>query len=289
MPPPSEPSRAEWLATRRQGIGGTDLAPILGLSKWKTPHDVWLDKTGRYEQPQNDDMRRGQLLEPVIKAMYEERHGVTVESPGHLQKGLMMGTPDGVDGLTVVEFKSTRWYVFKQWGGSLPMDYWAQMQHYMMLCGLDRAVLVVLVDGADYHEFPVALDVEWVDNAWSQATGWWHTWVATDTEPPRIDPKPEPVDGSVMTADDELAGVVGELLTIRELEDDIKARREQLETVVKEAMDTHEALVINGKQAVTWKAVTSSRLDQKRLKADHPELCESYMTTSTTRTFKITR
>ena len=41
--------RAAWLAERRSGIGGSDIAAILGLSPWKTAVDVWLDKTGQRE------------------------------------------------------------------------------------------------------------------------------------------------------------------------------------------------------------------------------------------------
>lgn len=40
-------SREEWLALRRQGIGGSDVAAILGLSKFKTQQELWMEKTGR--------------------------------------------------------------------------------------------------------------------------------------------------------------------------------------------------------------------------------------------------
>lgn len=36
--------RLEWLKNRQTGIGGSDVAAILGLSKWKTPLDVYNDK-----------------------------------------------------------------------------------------------------------------------------------------------------------------------------------------------------------------------------------------------------
>ena len=36
--------RLEWLKTRQTGIGGSDVAAILGHSKWKTPLDVYIDK-----------------------------------------------------------------------------------------------------------------------------------------------------------------------------------------------------------------------------------------------------
>lgn len=43
----SEMSRDEWLIERRKGIGGSDASIILGLNKWKTPFELWLDKTGQ--------------------------------------------------------------------------------------------------------------------------------------------------------------------------------------------------------------------------------------------------
>ena len=41
----TELTREEWLARRRSGIGGSDVAAVLGLSPWKSPRQVWLDKT----------------------------------------------------------------------------------------------------------------------------------------------------------------------------------------------------------------------------------------------------
>ena len=41
--------RAEWLKARRGGIGGSDVAACLGLNPWRTPVQVWEDKTGRAE------------------------------------------------------------------------------------------------------------------------------------------------------------------------------------------------------------------------------------------------
>lgn len=284
-------TRELWLAERRQGIGGSDLAAILGISKWKTPYDVWLDKTGRHVEPENDNMIRGRLMEPVIRGLYEAKHGVTLTDTGHLiaTDPLIMGTPDAMDGETVIEFKSTRWFAFKAWRGEIPIDYWAQMQHYMYLTGARDAVLVVLVDGADMHEFPVTYDSEWTRNAIKQSVEWWQTYVSTDTPPPMPEPKPEPVDGAVMVADEELKSMINELRDIRSLEDDIKARREQIEDIIKETIGTHEAVTIDGKQAVTWKSVTSSRLDTKALRNDLPDIAAKYSVQMITRTFKLTR
>lgn len=38
-------SHEDWLQWRKRGIGGSDVAAIAGLSKYKSPVGVWLDKT----------------------------------------------------------------------------------------------------------------------------------------------------------------------------------------------------------------------------------------------------
>lgn len=68
---------------RKTYVGGSDAGPILGLSPWRTPLEVWLQKTGQVE-PQPPDaqkeklFRRGRLMEPVVIDMLIEEHGVKV-------------------------------------------------------------------------------------------------------------------------------------------------------------------------------------------------------------------
>ncbi|HFQ5971561.1 TPA: YqaJ viral recombinase family protein, partial [Listeria monocytogenes] len=35
--------RAQWLLTRRLGIGGSDAGIIMGLNQYKTAFELWLD------------------------------------------------------------------------------------------------------------------------------------------------------------------------------------------------------------------------------------------------------
>ena len=62
-----EAARKEaWLSERRKHITGTDVAAILGLSRFKTPLRVWLEKKGEIEPDENEAMRWGKRLERVI-------------------------------------------------------------------------------------------------------------------------------------------------------------------------------------------------------------------------------
>ena len=53
--------------TRNKGVGGSELAAVLGLSPYETPYDVWLRKTGQSDPIEdNQYMKRGRILEPII-------------------------------------------------------------------------------------------------------------------------------------------------------------------------------------------------------------------------------
>ena len=61
-------SREEWLEYRKLGIGGSDVAAILGISKWKSAIDLWLDKTNQTNDitEENEAMQWGNITVPGI-------------------------------------------------------------------------------------------------------------------------------------------------------------------------------------------------------------------------------
>jgi len=68
---------------RTKFIGGSDAAAILGVSPWKTPHGLWLEKIGREEKRDDDPareriLRRGKRMEPVAIDMLAEEYGIEV-------------------------------------------------------------------------------------------------------------------------------------------------------------------------------------------------------------------
>lgn len=76
----TEQARAEWLAQRRTGIGGSDVAAILGLSKFKSPLDVFKDKLG--ETPNGEQSQAaywGTKLEDIVAKEFQERTGLKVQ------------------------------------------------------------------------------------------------------------------------------------------------------------------------------------------------------------------
>src|SRR6476620_3868255 len=83
-------TEADWQEYRRkqQGIGGSDVAVILGLSPYKSAFSLWLEKTGQVKAKpvQNEYVEWGNLLEPVIRDKFRRETGFEVyENPYVLQ------------------------------------------------------------------------------------------------------------------------------------------------------------------------------------------------------------
>lgn len=69
--------KIEWLKARRNSIGSSDIAVILGVSPWRTPLQLWEEKTatGEPELTTNWAQARGIELEPEARDQYEQITG----------------------------------------------------------------------------------------------------------------------------------------------------------------------------------------------------------------------
>ncbi len=71
----------EWLELRRQGLGASDMAAVMGVSPYKTPYQLWAEKTGATpEQKVGAAANRGVILEDAVarrEVAQVERHRPT--------------------------------------------------------------------------------------------------------------------------------------------------------------------------------------------------------------------
>lgn len=97
-----EQGTQEWLDWREGGITATDCTVILGASKYKTPLQLWEEKTGK-SQPEdisnNPHVRRGNRLEPVARKAIERQIGdeLQVICGEHDDLAILRASFDGVD------------------------------------------------------------------------------------------------------------------------------------------------------------------------------------------------
>ena len=132
----------EQLKSRKRGIGESDAAAVCGVSKWRTPVDVYLDKTSlNIESTTSASAQRGHTLEPLVRALFVQQTGKQVQQQAKMLKHdkyqFMLANIDGylVEEKALFEAKTSSYQAHGLWGppmtDQIPDDYFCQVQHYM--------------------------------------------------------------------------------------------------------------------------------------------------------------
>lgn len=257
---------------RKLGIGGSDMPIILGLSTYKTPYQLYLEKIGEIDSSFEETELQywGHQLEPLIVQEFMKRNNVkVVESPDsyvHPFHEFLRGNLDGFipEWNAVLEVKCSNQFMAKEWGdiGSdvIPMQYLVQVAHYCAVTNADCAYIAVLIGGHDYREFKYTRDKELEAIVIDAAKNFWEC-VQNRTPPEavnQIDLKlmfpqhaPEKVVPITPDIEKELTELANVKLTIKqasELEDKYKF------TVMRFMKDAECLTDSTGRPIVSWKA-----------------------------------
>jgi len=297
-------NREEWLHARKLGIGGSEIGSILGVNKYKTAYDVWLDKTGRGQEVQeNNSMHFGTVLEQVVADEFTLRTGKRVRRINDIVKSktnpiLLASIDRKIEGEnSILECKTASWRTAREFGtegtDEVPASYLLQCMHYLECTGYKKAYLAVLIDGRDYRIYSIDYNEELASLINEKATEFWESYVITDIPPPvstvqEIDKvykicKKE----SVIEATSELIPVVEEYKTTKERIKELEAELEAKELLIKEYIKDNEVLLYNGSPLVTWKNSVSKRFDSTALKTENAELYQKYLNESISRRFTV--
>ncbi len=272
----------EWLARRKSGIGGSDMAAILGISPFRTPLSVWLDKTGRSaEQPETIRQKIGKALEPTAAEEYEAQTGRKVRKCNVLLKGTDPGDVrlGNVDRLCVCEDGKLPWRKNlgvvtdraleikttsspSEWD-EVPDYYQAQAMHYMGLMPSVKVFdfpVIFYVPGT-VRIYTVERDDSIIRDLKEAARAFWNDYVLKDQPPPATNESdfktlwPRHVEGKTAVATEEVERAVREY---RDLAAKIKGEEENLDLwklEIQKAMGDAESLVLpDGKKLATWRA-----------------------------------
>ena len=140
-------SREEWLQERKDTIGGSEAAAVLGKSPWLTNTQLWEDKTGRkprgeisneateYGHAAEDPLRELLKLDfPQLTIGYFDGNIWESEKYPWAHASLDAWCRDEKGRFGVIELKTatiTRGLQLDQWMGRIPDHYYAQVLHYM--------------------------------------------------------------------------------------------------------------------------------------------------------------
>ena len=302
-----EMSHEEWLQTRRIGIGGSDVSSILGFNPYKTALDVYYEKISEevIETPMNAKMRAGVMLEDVVADWFVIETGLKVQRDNkiriHKEIPFLIGNIDRLiignngDGPGVLEIKTTSGFVAKNWeDGDVPLNYYAQLQHYLSVTGYKYGYFAVLVDGWDFRLFREERDDEFINKMNQRLIDFW---VKVEKQIP-----PEPINESdikklypkhtelkTVEATKETFQVYKDLLDVRKQIKELEAAELELADTLKLVMKDAEALEYEGQKIITWKATKDrNKFETKLFQKDHPDLYSTYsVTVPGSRTFLV--
>lgn len=173
MPHPSvlnPEARAQFLANRMTGIGGSDAAKLCGKSPFGTEHNVYMDKLGLSDPSEmSDRMEAGIRLEPVIAEWYADQTGLTLTESKmlrHPEHDFMIAHPDRIvmngkldKPAGLLEVKTTDIRFAWMWGepgsDAIPEVYNLQCQHYIAVTDTQWCDVAVLIGGNDFRIYRV--------------------------------------------------------------------------------------------------------------------------------------
>jgi putative phage-type endonuclease len=180
---------------RMLGIGGSDMPIILGLSNYKTPYQLYLEKKGILST--SDEMSQlqywGNRLEGIIRDEFSDRNNVLIHTPDdtiiHPFYDFMRANIDGYipDWDAVLEVKCSSQFMSHEWGevGSdhIPMAYLVQVAHYCSVLNAPFAYIAVLIGGHDYRQYKYTRDFELEKTVIEAGHAFWDA-IQNETAPP---------------------------------------------------------------------------------------------------------
>ena len=295
----------DWLEYRKTGMGGSDASVVCGISRYKSPVELWMEKTGQLPpQEAGEAAYWGTMLESVVREEFTKRTGIEVGKPSVILQSeehpFMLANVDGICehpelGACIFEAKTASAYKAREWEDTIPDEYMCQVQHYMAVTGYQGAYIAVLIGGNTFRWKFVERDEELISMLLELELAFWNH--VQDCTPPPLDGSdasnkflserfPSSTPSSHITLPDTAADLLAQYDEACEELEIVTEKKQRAENLLKEMMGSNEVGVADGR-VIIWKNVEHERLDSKTLKAEHPALCKKYTSKTSYRRFTI--
>ena len=297
--------REQWLEVRQGGIGSSDAAAAVGLNPYKSPLQLWLEKTRRDAAVPNTDPRDdpqhessplywGILLEPIVAAHYTRRTGhrvrrinAVLQHPDYpwMRANIdreVMGTPD----VQLLECKTAGLQGSWLWRDGVPEYVQLQVQHQLAVTGKQAADVAVLLGGQELQIYRIDRDEALIEHLIRLEQTFWG-YVERDQPPPAdgsdsadralriLYPRDN---GTTLDLKNDLvmSAVFSDLLAVRQTLATQTALEAQLKQSIQQRMgDATKAVFDNGE--VSWKrSKDGTTLDTTRLEKEQPQTVQAY-------------
>ena len=131
-----------WLEWRHDGIGASDAATIMGKNPFKRAEKLLYEKRHRINEPSTAVMAEGSRLEPEARRAYQKQIGIEVEPLciESIEYPWLRASLDGISSQRdhMVEIKCGKSAMVQARRGKIPVYYYGQVQHQLMITGLEK-------------------------------------------------------------------------------------------------------------------------------------------------------
>lgn len=301
----------DFTQERAKHLGGSDIAALLGLSKYRTALDIWLEKTDKVEQSEsNMPLRFGSFAEPFVANEYSLETGFALieYAPiilhkehsflgGHIDRFVVPESFASGDALFnkngqcvanhILECKTANPFAQIEWGevgtDQVPMTYLIQCLWYLLITDLERADLAVLFGNSDLRIYTIYRDRSLEAILLEKAVQFWENYVKRDLPPPlqnesdckMLFAKSYP--GKAVEIKSDTLKLLSTLPKVQSELEQCEVRVSQIKQALMSEMQDAEVLTFDGQTIATWKSPKPSyRLDAKKLEQAHPELISQF-------------
>lgn len=305
-----EDDEAAWLAARTHGIGGSDVGAICGVSPFTSARQIYLKKTGQYEDSTKDSaasrerMHFGHMLEPIVADEYARRALVDTNyrlveidatfahkdhpwALANIDRLIVEVIPqeDGTEVLNpigILECKTTSEYMNEEWeSGEILMSYIYQLNWYLWILGLEKGAFACLVGGNKFYHYEVYRNDELLNDVIIPAAKefWFNNVLALkEPEMQKGDTEfantmySEVVKNSEIVFEDDSTNELAETVF------ECKAKIKELTAIMEEAQNRLKDRLKDNEigycrdYTVKWSPRSQTRVDTDKLKTEYPEV-----------------
>lgn len=291
----------EWLHARNRGLGGSDILAVLGFSRYRTPWDVWAEKTGvrSWQDEGSDSAELGKDLEPWLETQAAKLLGQPVtraehRTYAHPEYRWRMCSPDGLvaDG-RLAEYKTaglaSGFGIPAGWDdGGIPLGYEFQVRWSLHVMDRPAAEIIGLIAGLGVVHRTVVRDLAIEADMVAQVADWHQQHIVAGVEPPmgavdneamaRLYPRSNGNDID-LTCTDALE-LWQRYRDARDREAAANAEKKAAGAALKALIGEHERALVNEsviatwapkKGAVEWPRLLADLVEQHGIPAPNPE------------------
>lgn len=310
-----------WLQVRTNGIGGSDIGPICGVSVFSSARQIYMRKTGQYQDDIKENsavserLHFGHVLEPIVANEYARRvlcadgdhpdlHLVDYNATfQHNEYSWALANVDrficNVQGepVGILECKTTGEYMNDEWAeGEILTTYLYQLNWYLFVTGLKWGAFACLVGGNKFYTYEVVRNDELInDILLPRAKEFWEVNVLQLKEPDMQAVDTEFVNGlynkvvknsEISFTDDGFNELAATVYDCKQQIKELQRKLEEAQNQIKDRMQDNE-IAYCADYTVKWSPRTQQRVDSGILKAKYPEVYLDCLKTVSFRTMSV--